>query len=252
MVALLLATGCAARPSGDSTEGDPCAPVASEASATPSSEAARHVELGDVTCSDADSGMSSLDITVRNTGAGTANYYVTVEFMDSDRHSLATENTYFGDVSAAANMSRTVHLVRPAGGRGLGVRLVKVKREAVAAKTPSPAPSTFLDKAVEVFVAQGLVPAGTPYGYCPATAPQAYWISDRGNCWSAARNWQPPPITATPAQPTLTAPTPVRPRRSSARSSARTAGSPSGPRASSMSGRTPSTNCSTEPGARTC
>jgi hypothetical protein len=149
--------------------------------------------------------MSAVDITVKNTGTGEANYYVTVEFIDSEQHSLATEDTYFGHVSATATMSRTAYAVRPADGRGLTVRLVEVKREVV----PTKAPATALDKAVSLFVEQGLLPVGTPYGDCPDTAPQAYWIGDRGNCWTAVRTLAPLPATSAPAQSTLTVPTPT-------------------------------------------
>jgi hypothetical protein len=149
--------------------------------------------------------MSAVDITVKNTGTGEANYYVTVEFIDSEQHSLATEDTYFGHVSATATMSRTAYAVRPADGRGLAVRLVEVKREVV----PTTAPTGALDMAVDLFVKQGLVPAGTPYGDCPDTASQAYWIGDRGNCWSTAHTLPPLPAASTPEQPTLAAPTPT-------------------------------------------
>jgi hypothetical protein len=75
-VALLLATGCSARPSTGQAESAVCPPIASDASATPlrASGPARQVELGDLRCSDADSGMSAVDITVKNTGTGEANY----------------------------------------------------------------------------------------------------------------------------------------------------------------------------------
>ena len=205
IVALLLATGCSARPSTGQAESDVCPPVASDVSANPTraSGPVRQVELGDVRCSDADSGMSAVDITVKNTGTGEANYDVIVEFIDSEQHSLATEHTYFGHVSASATMSRTAYSVRPTDGRGLPVRLVEVKREVV----PTKAPASALDTAVALFVEQGLVPAGTPYGDCPDTAPQAHWIGDRGNCWSAARTLPAVPTTSASAQTNLSAPT---------------------------------------------
>lgn len=206
VVALLLATGCSAQPSTGQAQSDVCPPVASDVSATPTraSGPVRQVELGDVRCSDEDSGMSAVDITVKNTGTGEANYYVTVEFLDSEQHSLATEYTYFGHVSASATMSRTAYGVLPPDGRGLAVRLVEVKREVV----PTKAPASALDTAVDVFVEQGLVPAGTPYGDCPDTAPQAYWIGDRGNCWTTA-NTLPPSPTTSASLPTLAVPTPT-------------------------------------------
>jgi hypothetical protein len=148
--------------------------------------------------------MSAVDITVKNTGTSEANYYVTVEFIDSEQHSLATEYTYFGHVRASATMSRTAYSVRPTDGRGLSVRLVEVKREAV----PTTAPASALDTAVDLFVEQGLVPAGTPYGDCPDTAPQAHWIGDRGNCWTAVNTLPPLPATSTPLA-TLAVPTPA-------------------------------------------
>jgi hypothetical protein len=205
VVALLLATGCSARPSTGQAESDVCPPVASDVSAIPTrgSGPVRHVELGDMRCSDADSGMSAVDITVKNTGTGEANYDVTVEFIDSEQRSLATEHTYFGHVSASATMSRTAYAVRPADGRGLAVRLVKVKREVV----PTKAPASALDTAVDLFVEQGLVPAGTPYGDCPDTAPQAHWLGDRGNCWTTVNTLPPLPATSTPLV-TLAVPTP--------------------------------------------
>ncbi|MFE9974620.1 hypothetical protein ACFYRD_28660 [Streptomyces hirsutus] len=211
VVALLLVTGCSDRPGADQAEGDACPPAASSASPgpTPASGPARHVELGAVRCSDADSGMSAVDITVKNTGTGEANYYVTVEFIDSEQRSLATEYTYIDHVVAAATKSRTAYVGPPADGRGLAVRLVEVKREAVPTKAPATAPSAALDTAVELFVDQGLVPAGTPYGDCPDTAPQAYWIGDRGNCWVAVPTLPPLPATSSPTQPGLAAPTPT-------------------------------------------
>jgi hypothetical protein len=207
VVAWLLATGCSAGPSSGQAESNVCPPVVSVLSATPTraSGHARHVELSDLWCSDADSGMTAVDITVKNTGKGEANYYVTVEFIDSEQHPLTTEHTYFGRVSASGTMSRTAYaVVRPADGRGLGVRLVEVKREVVPK-----APASALDKAVDLFVEQGLVPTGTPYGDCPDTAPQAYWIGDRGNCWAAVRTLPPLPATPTPAHPALPAPAPT-------------------------------------------
>lgn len=206
VVVLLLATGCSARPGTGQVESDVCPPVASDVSANPAraSGPVRQVELGDVRCSDADSGVSAVDITVKNTGTGEANYYVTVEFIDSEQHSLATEHTYLGHVSASATMSRTAYGVRPTDGRGLTVRLVEVTREVV----PTKAPASALDTAVDLFVEQGLVPAGTPYGDCPDTAPQAYWIGDRGNCWTAVNTLPPLPTTSTPP-PTLAVPTPT-------------------------------------------
>ncbi|MGW0458432.1 hypothetical protein [Streptomyces tendae] len=148
--------------------------------------------------------MSAVDITVKNTGTSEANYYVTVEFLDSEQRSLATEYTYFGNVSASATVSRTAYGVRPTDGRGLAVRLVEVKREVV----PTKASASALDTAVDLFVEQGLVPAGTPYGDCPDTAPQAYWIGDRGNCWTAVNTLPPLPATSAPP-PTLVVPTPT-------------------------------------------
>lgn len=207
VVALLLATGCSARPSTGQAESDVCPTVTSDVTATPTrvSGPARHVELGNWRCSDADSGMSAVDITVKNTGTSEANYYVTVEFIDSEQHSLATEHTYFGHVSASATKSRTAYAVRPAEGRGLTVRLVEVKREVV----PTTAPETALDAAVDLFVDRGLIPAGTPYGDCPDIAPQVYWIGDEGNCWSTVPTLPPLPVTSTSAQPTLPVPTPA-------------------------------------------
>lgn len=207
MVALVLSTGCSAQSSTSQAEETPCYPVASLFSTAPATGPARHVELGDVRCSDADSGMSAVDITVKNTGTGEANYHVIVEFIDSEQHSLATEHTYFSHVSAAATVSRTAYAVRPIEGRGLAVRLVDVEREVLATDAPTTAPVTALDRAVELFVDQGLVPAGTPYGDCPNAAPQTYWIGDEKNCWSTVRTLPPLPATPTPAQPTLPAPT---------------------------------------------
>ncbi|MFB7115202.1 hypothetical protein [Streptomyces sp. NPDC056291] len=142
--------------------------------------------------------MSALDITVKNTGTGEANYYVTVEFIDSEQHSLTTEDTYFGHVAPSATMSRRAYGARPADGRGLMVRLVKVKREVIATKPPA----TTLDRAMDLFVKQGLVPAGTPYGNCPDTAPQTYWIGDQGNCWTVNRTLPSLPVTPAPVRPT--------------------------------------------------
>ncbi|MEU2620838.1 hypothetical protein ABZ642_22325 [Streptomyces sp. NPDC007157] len=194
-VALLLVTGCSARPSTGAAEPDLCPTVASTVSAPPPSEPVRYVELGAVRCSDADSGISAVDITVKNTGTDEANYYVTVEFVDSEHRSLGTEDTYFGHVSAAATETRTALAARPADGRGLSVRIVAAKREAVVTK----APATALDKAVGLFVSQGLVPADTPYGDCRDAAPQAYWIGDRGNCWTVASALPPLPVTPAPS-----------------------------------------------------
>ncbi|WP_141666036.1 hypothetical protein [Streptomyces hirsutus] len=209
-VALLLATGCSARPStGAAKNAVPCQAAAPAVATAPSSKPTHHVELGALRCSDADSGMSAVDITVKNSGTDEANYYVTVEFIDSEQRSLATEYTYIDHVSAATTKSRTAYVGPSADGRGLSVRLVEVKREAVPTKAPTTAPSAALDTAVELFVDQGLVPAGTPYGGCPDTAPQAYWIGDRGNCWTAVPTLPPLPATSSPAQPGLAAPTPT-------------------------------------------
>ncbi|MFG2920914.1 hypothetical protein ACGFYA_05280 [Streptomyces sp. NPDC048305] len=150
--------------------------------------------------------MSAVDITVKNTGTDETHYYVTVEFIDSEQRSLATEYAYFDHVSAAATMSRTAYVVPPTDGRGVAVRLVEVKREVVPTKAATRAPATALDRAVELLVNQGLVPAGTPYGHCPDTAPQAYWIVDRENCWTAARPLPSLPAAPSPAQPGLAAP----------------------------------------------
>lgn len=209
MVALLLSTGCSAQSSSSQTEEILCPPVTSRFSTAPATGPAHHVELGDVQCSDGDTGMSAVDITVKNTGAGEANYYVTVEFIDSEQHSIATEHTYFSHVSASATMSLTAYAVRPIEGRGMTVRLVDVKREVVATNAPAAAPTTALDRAVELFVDQGLVPADAPYGDCPDAAPQTYWIGDEENCWSTVRTLPSLPATPTPAQPTLPAPTPT-------------------------------------------
>ncbi|WP_405767369.1 hypothetical protein [Streptomyces sp. NBC_01538] len=205
-VALLLATGCSARSYNGQAESNTCPPVTSGVSATPTRASGRtpQVEVGELRCSDMDSGMSAVDITVKNTGTGEANYYVTVEFIDSEQHSLATEHTYFGRVSASATRSRTAYAVRPTDGRGLSVRLVEMRREVV----PTKAPASTLDTAVNLFVEQGLVPVSAPYGDCPDTAPQAYWIGERGNCWTPVSSLPPLP-DSTPAQPTLAAPTPA-------------------------------------------
>lgn len=148
--------------------------------------------------------MSTLEVTATNDDPDRdARYEVTVEFLAADGDVVATESAYLGTVAAQSRETSEVFVARPDNGKGLAVRLIKVEREFAAddAEQATSSDPSALEAAMEMFVREGLVPPGTPYGACPAAAPQAWWIGEQTNCWA--------PRSAPSAAPA--APVPVHP-----------------------------------------
>jgi len=144
--------------------------------------------------------MTTVEITATNRDrVRDAWYDVTVEFVGSDSKVVSVETAHLGKVAADNSATRSVYVALPADGKELAVRLRKVERE-FAAEDESATSQDKLDGIVEIFVREGLVAPGTSYGICPDSAPQAYWIFSKANCW-AARTIQPTPTTPAPPPP---------------------------------------------------
>lgn len=68
---------------------------------------------------------------------------------------------------------------------------------------PSPSIPPGLEAAFDVFVEKGLVPAGTPHGVCPSSAPQKWWIGAEANCWQMSTIPTPSTLTKPSTAPTF-------------------------------------------------
>ncbi|MEU1692297.1 hypothetical protein ABZ590_12350 [Streptomyces hirsutus] len=204
--ALMTVTGCTAQSATPEAEPDLCPPPAYAVDISPPHDAGpvEDVDLGDLECADEATGMSTVEVTATNDDPDRdARYEITVEFLAADGDVVATETVHLGTVAAQSHETDEVFAARPDNGKSLAVRLIKVKRKFAADELEQLASSnpSALEAAMKVFVREGLVPSGTPYGACPAAAPQAWWIGEQTNCWT--------PRSAPPAAPT--APVPVHP-----------------------------------------
>ncbi|MFC4471980.1 hypothetical protein ACFPH6_47115 [Streptomyces xiangluensis] len=130
-------------------------------------------------------------------------YHVTVEVLDSRQRVVATETAHTAKIAAKRSESAKVYIARPADGGRLSVRIRNIKRE-FAAQRPEPSASSSadtLEKAMGIFVDEGLVPPGTPYGTCPDSAPQTWWIGKEANCWTSPVGRSETPTPPVPVMP---------------------------------------------------
>lgn len=163
---------------------------------------AKDVELGPLRCADPETGMSSIEVTVINSHPmKDAWYEVTLQFLTSDGQVFATNTVGLDKASAGRRVASVANVARPLTGHGIAAQIIKVDRRLDEAPRTGPAnpttPPSF-EAAMRVFVQEGLVPANTPYGVCPAESPQEWWIGARSNCWITPRR-QPGPAPSTSA-----------------------------------------------------
>jgi hypothetical protein len=195
--------GCAAPGDTSTDENGGCPPLARSVSTAPPTGAGplHDVELGRIECADPVSGMTTAKVTATNKNAHRdARYYVTVEFVDSHHKVITTETAYLGGVAPNGSSWTSVYAARPAHGEGLTVRIKRVKREFFSSG-PTTEPQSNLDKIVEILVRDGLVPPNTPYGSCPKSAPQKWWLGAKANCWATHPVRPSTPSTPVPALP---------------------------------------------------
>jgi hypothetical protein len=164
-------------------------PVVRSATTAPPENAglAKDVMLGPLRCADEVTGMSSVEIAVTNSHPTQAAWYeVTLQFLTADGRVFATETASLQKAAAGGQASIEVTVARPLAGNGISARITKVERQLAdppADETPRPTSLSALEAAMKVFIQERKVPARTPYGVCPANAPQAWWIGTSGNCW---------------------------------------------------------------------